>query len=100
MCSIAARIRANRLESGAQSCQTFTLRLEHFTGKHESLRLPGGCLAGQIDGLPLVSLGQGSSLILPHTLHLDTECTLQLEQFRALLPHEERGSHAISAVAP
>src|SRR5713226_10316760 len=99
MCSIAARIRANRLESGAQSCQTFTLRLEHFTGKHESLRLPGGFQAGQIDGLPLVSLGQGSSLLLPHSLHLDPERTLQLEQFRALLLHEECGGNAMSAVA-
>src|SRR6266849_656692 len=77
----------------------FELRLENLAGKHKSRRLLNRFHAGQIAWQPLLFFGKGSRFIRAHPLDLDAQRTLQLKKFGALLFHEERGSHAVAAVA-
>src|SRR5437879_473997 len=77
----------------------FKLRLENFAREDKSRVLLKGLHARQIDRQSFLFIGKPSRIIRAQPLHLDAERAFQLEEFGALLFHEERGSHAVSAVA-
>src|SRR5690349_24520921 len=83
----------------SKTCSVFELRLENFAGKHKSRGALNRFHARKIHGQPFLFVGKASRFIGTETLHLDTERVFQLEQFGALLFHEERGGHAVAAIA-
>src|SRR5438552_8169802 len=83
----------------SKTYSVFELRLENFAGKHKSRRTLNGFHARQIHRQPFLFVGKPSRFLRAESLHLDTERAFQLEQFGALLLHEERGGHTVAAVA-
>src|SRR5438552_8607327 len=83
----------------SKTYSVFKLRLEDLAREHKSRRTLNGFRARQMNRQSFLFFGKPSRFLRAESLHLDTERTFQLEQFRPLFFYEEGRSYAVSAIA-
>src|SRR5437879_906846 len=83
----------------SKTYSVFELRLEDLAREHKSRGALNGFHARKIRRQPFLFFGKPSRFLRAESLHLDTERTFHLEQFRPLFFYEEGRSYAVPTVA-